>query len=447
MEPLPPVQYAKGGDVHIAFTQHGPSVGEDVVLTNGATSTMESYWNNGVVAAIAEHARVTWYDKRGLGLSDGVANFSFEERMDDIRAVMDEAGIQSAHLGGISEGGPLSILFAATYPERVKSLSLYATYPAAMRKPGYPHGLDMSLGEYSQFVDRVVDAYTGHVDAVRWLLEMVMPTYATNPDYVKAASFKMAGSPTAVRLIWEHMYEVDVRHVLQSIQVPTTIVHKTGDRLCPVEGGRYLAEHIAGAKMVEIPGDDHSALEPIPEWIDAFVDNINRAKVSNHIDVSRRLATVLFTDIVDSTPTAAQAGDKAWTNILDRHDSTSQQIIDDYEGQLIKTTGDGVLATFDGPSRAVACATALHLAMAELDVPIRAGLHTGEIEIRDNDIAGLGVHIASRVAGLADSGETLVSTTVKDLVVGAGFDFEDRGNHPLKGIEGDWHCFSLRTPA
>lgn len=443
MEPLPPVRYAKSGEVYIAFAQDGPVGAEDVVLVSGATATMDGFWGTGTVAAVAGNARVTWFDKRGLGRSDGAANFSFEERMDDIRAVMDEAGIASAHLAGSSEGGPMCVLFAATYPERVKSLTLYGTFPAWMKRADYPHGLDMTLSEYGRFVDRVVAATLGDVEANQWLWEIVAPSYADDEDFVRAAAARYTESPAAVRLIWENMYEVDVRHVLSSIQAPTTIVHKTGDRLCPIGGGRYLAEHIPRARFVEIPGVDHAFVAPVPEWTDAILEHVVEIGTEPAIDADRRLATVLFTDIVDSTPTAARAGDHAWRQTLDRHDSISAALIAEHQGELIKTTGDGVLATFDGPSRAVRCAGALHDAVSALGIPIRAGLHTGEIEVRGDDIAGLGVHIASRVAGLAAAGETLVSGTVKDLVTGAGFEFDDQGNHPLKGIEGKWQMYAL----
>lgn len=447
MDALPPVSYAKSNDVYIAYTQCGQVGGEDVVLTAGSTNLMEFTLATGDPAALGEHARVTWFDKRGIGRSDGAANFTFEERMDDIRAVMDAADIESAHLAGSSEGGPLSILFAATYPDRVKSLSLYGTFPAFMRKADYPHGLDMSLGEYGRFVDRMVDATLGDLDAVRWVMEMAAPTYATDEEFIRAAVASTTDSPSAVRQVWENLYEIDVRHVLSSIHVPTTVVHKTGDQLIPVEGGRYIAEHIPGAKLIELPGVDHARLEPLPEFSAAIIDHIRRASAPMAMSADRRLATVVFTDIVDSTPAASSAGDEAWTRLLDRHDSLSKGIIAEHLGELIKTTGDGVLATFDGPSRAVYCASALHTAMAELGLPIRAGLHTGEIERRDADIAGLAVHIAARVTGLASAGETVVSSTVKDLVVGAGFTFEDRGEHELKGIENEWRCYALTGPA
>ena len=443
MDELPAVRYAKSGDVYIAYRQFGVEGGPDVVLSAGATADMGPFWNCGAVAALGELARVTWYDKRGVGLSDGVANFTFEERMDDIRAVMDDAGIERAHLGGASEGGPMSILFAATYPDRVASMTLYGTFPSWMRRADYPGGLDMTLTEYGQYVDKFVQTALGDPEALRWAWELSAPSVAADPELLEQAAATRTVSPAATRLIWEHLYEVDVRSVLPSIQVPTTIVHKTGDRLVPVAGGRYLAAHIPGAKLVEIPGVDHALIEPCPEWTDAVLDNVSLSSAEHSDETERRLATVLFTDIVDSTPAATAAGDRTWSQLLDRHDSTSLGIIGEHQGRLVKTTGDGVLATFDGPSRAVRCAAGLHDAMVGLGIPIRAGLHTGEIEIRGDDIAGLAVHIASRVAGLAGAGETLVSSTVKDLVVGSGFEFHDQGEQRLKGIDGAWRCYAL----
>ena len=440
---MPPIQYARSDDLYIAYRSFGD--GDDVLFTAAATMTMDLMWGP-MIQEIGRHARVTWYDKRGIGASDGAANFTFEERMDDIRAVMDSAGIESAHLSGASEGGPMSILFASTYPERVKSLTLYGTYPSCMRRPGYPHGFDMTVSEWSRFVDRIVASQAGDREAAQWFWNMWSPTLAADPAFIDlAVSSGSATSPGAARLIWESMYEADVRSLLPALRVPTTIVHRTGDRVAPIEGARYLAEHIPGAKLIEVESDDHFSLEPVTEWVDAIVDNVKNAALRPAMNVDRRLATVLFSDIVDSTPAASKAGDRAWRDVLDRHDSVARKIIAEHRGQLVKTTGDGLLATFDGPSRAVSCATSLHSAMSELDLPIRAGLHAGEIEIRRDDIAGIAVHIAARIAGLAGAHETMVSSTVKDLVAGSGFSFDDRGEQVLKGVEEPWRCYSLES--
>ncbi len=435
------MKYADNNGVFIAYRTFGE--GDDVVSAPAATLTMDIMWP--YVQRIAETNRVTWYDKRGTGASDGAGNFSFEERVDDIRAVMDAAGLERAHLFGASEGGPQSIIFAATYPERVKSLTLYGTFPSWMKRRDYPHGWDMTVSEYSRWVDRVVASSAGDRDAMAWFWDMWAPTLAATPGFFDlVASLPVATSPGAARLIWEAMYEADVRALLPSIQVPTTVVHVTGDRVAPVEGARYLATHIPGAKLVEIAGNDHFALEIYPEILDAINEHVATADGSGRRRVDRRLMTVLFTDIVDSTPAASRAGDSAWTELLDRHDTLARRLVTTHGGRYVKSTGDGLVATFDGPSGAVHCASSLHSHMAELGLPIRAGVHVGEIEIRsDGDIAGIAVHIAARIAGLATASQTIVSRTVKDLVVGSELRFDDFGEHRLKGVDDPWQCFRM----
>ena len=272
---MPPIQYACSDDLYIAYRSFG--TGEDVLFTPAATITMDLIWGP-MIQEIAQHARVTWYDKRGIGASDGAANFTFEERMDDIRAVMDAAGIERAHLTGGSEGGPMSILFASTYPERVKSLTLYGTYPSCMRRPGYPYGFDLTVSEWSRWVDRIVASQAGDREAAKWFWDMWAPTLAADPAFLDLVSSVGSNtSPGAARLIWESMYEADVRSLLPALRVPTTIVHRTGDRVAPVEGAHYLAEHIPGARLIETVGDDHFSVEPIREWIDAIIDNVEHA--------------------------------------------------------------------------------------------------------------------------------------------------------------------------
>lgn len=438
---MPPIEYADNDGVYIAYRTFGD--GDDVIMTASATLTMETMWT--WVQVIAESCRVTWYDKRGTGASDGAANFSFEERVDDIRAVMDAAGIERAHLYGASEGGPQSIIFAATYPDRVKSLTLYGTYPAWMKRRDYPHGWDMTMSEYSRFVDRIVASIAGDREAMLWFWDMWAPTLAATPGFLDViAGLPRSTSPGAVRLIWEAMYEADVRALLPSIQIPTTVVHVTGDRVAPIEGARYLAARIPDAKLVEIDGNDHFVLEAYPEILDAIQEQVANAGDRKERKFERRLMTVLFTDIVDSTPTAARAGDRAWIDLLDRHDALAQDLVASHLGRLVKTTGDGLVATFEGPSRAVSCAAAMQDEMVRLGLSIRAGVHVGEIEVRSNDdIGGMGVHIASRIAGLAGPSQTIVSRTVKDLVVGSSLRFDDFGEHLLKGVGEPWQCYSL----
>lgn len=438
---MPPIRYADNNGVFIAYRTFGE--GDDVIMTSSATITMETMWT--WVKVVGESARVTWYDKRGTGASDGAANFSFEERVDDIRAVMDAAGIQRAHLYGASEGGPQSVIFAASYPDRAKSLTLYGTYPSFMKRRDHPHGWDMTLSEYGRFVDRIVASTAGDPEAMRWFWDLWAPTLAATPGFFEVISgMSRPTSPGETRLIWEAMYEADVRSLLPAIQVPTTVVHCIGDRVASIEGARYLAKHIPGAKLVEIDSNDHFVLNVYPEIVAAIHDHIASSGNRSTGVSERRLLTVLFTDIVDSTPTAARAGDRAWTELLDRHDAIARGLVASHQGRLVKTTGDGLVATFEGPSRAVSCASAMHQAMAELGLPIRAGIHVGEIEIRsDDDIAGMGVHIAARIAGLAGASQTVVSRTLKDLVVGSAFRFDDLGEHVLKGVDQPWQCYTL----
>ena len=436
---MPPTLYAKSGDVHIAYAQAGE--GEDVLVTPGSTSAMWLLWPLPWFQDLLPRTRVTVYDKRGTGASDPLADFTFEERMDDIRAVMDAAGIRKAHLIGMSEGGPMSLLFAATYPDRVKSLTLYGTFASWMRRADYPWGMALSLHAYMAWVDRIMSAVSGNPEDARWFLSMFRPSVANDAGVEAFVTSRRGASPGQARAIWEGLYEIDVRHVLAAIGVPTIIVHIAGDRVSPVGGGEYLARHIPGAELVLVLGDDHMQMNDFPEFSSAIFRNIERARERTDLGAERRLATVLFTDIVDSTPTAVQSGDQAWRDTLDRHDSASVEIVRNHQGVLVKSTGDGILATFDGPSRAVRCAAALHSRMRELGIPIRAGMHAGEIELRGADIAGIGVNIAARIAALAGAGETLVSSTVKDLTAGAGFTFRDHGSFPLKGVPDEWRLY------
>lgn len=258
MDEMPPVRYAKSGNVHIAYVSAGEGP-EQILITPGITSHVESLWASSWLQELLPHARVTWFDKRGTGASDRDASFTFEERIDDLRAVMDAARISTAHLVGVSEGGPMSILFAAMYPDRARSLTIYGSFAAWMRKADYPHGMNLSLREYSRWLDRVEGAYIGEAEALQWMADTFAPSMATDPAFraLMQAGLRLHASPGAARALWEMLYEVDVRHVLPTIRVPTTIVHYTGDRVCPVEGGRYMAAHIPGATLVELPGDDH----------------------------------------------------------------------------------------------------------------------------------------------------------------------------------------------
>jgi class 3 adenylate cyclase len=358
--------------------------------------------------------------------------------MDDARAVADAAGIEQAVVIGLSEGGPLAVLFATAFPERVRSLVLWGTFARCLQAPDYPIGVEPELT--ASFIDAVRANWgTGHA------LEMFLGGVAPERLDLLGRYERQTASPGAAATILRHNVNMDVRHALPSVQAPALVVHRTGDPIVPVRLARYLGEHITGSRVVEFPGDFHVGREPGDEdpIIDAIAEFVTGAAVPRAVDIDRALATVLFTDIVDSTARAATVGDRAWLSLLERHDQAAARVIDDHRGLLVKRTGDGLLATFDGPGRGIRAARSLQSAMRPLGIRVRAGLHTGEIERRaDDDVAGIGVHIAARVSALADADEVLVTNTVKDLVIGSELTFDDRGARELKGVPGSWHLWS-----
>jgi class 3 adenylate cyclase len=445
---MPPVKYAKSGDVHIAYMSLGEGP-EEIVMTPGVSSHLEGTWASPLWRAFYQQfaalGRLTVFDKRGTGMSDRVARFTFEERIDDIRAVMDAAGVGSAHLLGLSEGGPMSILFAATYPERARSLMLMGTFPAWRRQADYPEGGDMSLSQFVRFLDTVETAYAGEPAGLRWWFDLFTPSVMPTDEALAVLGqwLRRGASPGSGRALWEMFYEMDVRKVLPSLRLPTAVLHVTGDRVAPIAGGRYLASHIAGARLFEVEGIDHAAI-PDDLFLACLRENMTLAR-AHLADANRQLATVLFTDFVNSTPTAAGAGDRAWAGLLDRHDAAARRIVAGARGELVKFTGDGLLATFDGPGRAVGCARELVASAAGLGIEMRAGLHAGEIERRGSDVGGIAVNIAARVCGASAGGQVLVSSTVKDLVIGSDLRFESRGEHALKGVAEPWRLFALQN--
>lgn len=430
--PLPETRYALSGEVSIAYQVMGDGP-VDVIVVPGFMSHVEfrheMFGYTSFLRRLSTFARVVTFDKRGQGLSDRVSDApSLELRMDDVRAIMDTIGSTQAILFGHSEGCPMSALFAATYPRRVSKLILYA---------GYVRRSDLSLEEVLN--ERLTHWGTGA------MMKRAAPSLATDPEAVAqfAKLERLSASPGAVKSFTILNWHIDVSSVLPTVRVPTLVLHRQTDALVPVERGRELAAQISGAKYIEYPEGDHAYwtgdVETLLGDIEEFITGYRE---SSSLDHERVLATVLFTDIVDSTSRAAKMGDQAWRRLLDSHDQLAIQAVAKYRGKLIRTTGDGVLATFDGPGRAVRCAFALGAASRKLGLQLRAGLHTGEIEIRGQDIGGVAVHAAARVMGVCQADEVLVSKVVTDLVAGAGFEFSDRGSHELKGLPGEWSLFS-----
>ncbi len=435
------IRYTDSGGVQIAYQVFG-SGPRDLVFVHGWVTNLELMWEEPRVARSMERlgsfCRVINFDKRGTGLSDRVPVDrlpTLEQRMDDVRAVMDAAGSERAVLFGHSEGGPMCALFAAAYPRRTEALIMYGSFAVRSRQPGYPWA--PTPAERERHIDRLRAGWGGIVH-----LPELAPGVMDDEDFVAwwARFLRSSASPAAAIALTSMNSDTDVRSVLPTIRVPTLIIHRTGDRRADVGGARWMAEQIEGSRYVELPGDDHliwADPDPIFDAVEEFVTGVPPSPVPD-----RLLTTVLFTDIVASTETAAALGDDKWRRTLDRHDEIVRRYVERYQGREIKTTGDGFLAAFDGPARAVRCAQAIADAVTALGVEIRAGAHTGEVEVRGDDIGGLAVHIAARVAALAGAGEVLTSRTVKDLVAGSGISFTSRGMHELKGVPGQWELYT-----
>jgi pimeloyl-ACP methyl ester carboxylesterase len=436
-------RYATSGDAHIAYQVIGEGP-IDLVLFGTFVSHVELNWEDPSIAqflhGLASFARVIIFDKRGVGMSDPAGTTpTLEERMEDVRAVMDAAGSERAALFGTSEGGPLGVLFAATYPQRTLALILFATFACARRGEDYPLG----------FSDRFMAAAVAEVGQ-DWggdtVLDFLVPSIGSDRRARERwrRFFRRSTSPGAAQAQIRMNYDTDVRHLLGAVQAPTLVLHGGREQWTRADHGRYLAEHIAGARYVEIDSADHL---PFLECGDTVVEETREflTGVREPAAPDRVLATVLFTDIVSSTEQAAEVGDRRWREMLDAHDTAVRRQLDRYRGREIKATGDGFLATFDGPARAIRGGWAICDATRAVGVEVRVGLHTGEIELRDGDIGGVGVHVAQRVCALADPGEVLVSEAVPLLVAGSGIGFQDRGAHNLKGIPGTWRLFAAST--
>jgi pimeloyl-ACP methyl ester carboxylesterase len=437
----PQTHYAKSGDVHIAYQVIGKGP-IDLVFVPGFVSHVEASWQSTTRAKffnrLASFSRLILFDKRGTGLSDRSSQlFSLEQRMDDVRAVMDAAGSQRAAIFGISEGGPMSILFAATYPERTSALIMYGAYAKRAWAEDYPFGWRDE--EWVAFFDNVEN----HWGTTRGLdLNIWAPSVAHDEHVWEdvAKYMRSAASPGAVRAVMQMNREIDVRHVLPSIRVPTLITHRIGDRNISIQQARYMAERIPGARLVELPGDDHMAwfgdIDDILSEVEEFLTGV-RPKP----EADRVLATILFTDIAGATERAAEMGDQKWSHLLVRHHELIRGQLNRFRGREIDTAGDGFFATFDGPARAIICAKAIQSELTKLGLTVRIGLHTGECEVMDEKVSGIAVHIGARVVNYAAPGEILVTSTVKDLVAGSGLSFADRGEYELKGVPGKWRLF------
>jgi class 3 adenylate cyclase/pimeloyl-ACP methyl ester carboxylesterase len=441
----PATRYATSGDdVAIAYQVIGEGP-HDLVVIPGWVSHLELQWEHPMMArffeALTGFARVILMDKRGTGLSDRVPVGdlpTLEQRMEDVRAVMDAAGSKRASVLAISEGGALAMMLAATHPERVEALLLYGTFARWTRAPDYPWAPPEE--HHARSRERLRRHWGEGTE-----IDYFAPSLVGDPD---SESFwgryqRQSASPTAAVALTQMATEMDVRDLLPSVRVPTLILHRTDDQVTRIGCARYLAAHIRGAQLVELPGADHW-------WFagdsDALIDEIGHFLTGElpERQPDRVLSTVMFTDIVGSTQRAADVGDARWRELLQSHEDATRREVARHRGQMVKTLGDGALATFDGPARAVRCACAVRDAVRRLGLELRAGVHTGEVERMGDDVGGLAVHLGARVGSMAGAGEVLASQTVRDLVVGSGIEWDDRGAHALKGVPGEWRIYAVK---
>lgn len=444
---LPETKYAKSGNVYIAYqvVGQGPF---DLVFVPGWVSHMEYSWEEPSFARflqrLASFSRLILFDKRGTGLSDRVTETelpTLEQRMDDVRAVMDAASSERAALFGVSEGGNLSVLFAATYPERTIALIMIGIFAKRIWSPDYPWA--PTPEERQKWLDTLEQHWGGPVE-----IETLAPSAAHDERFRKwwATYLRLSASPKAAVALGRMNTQIDIRHVLPTICVPALVLHRRGDLDSNVEEGRYIAARISGAKFVELPGRDHlpfvGDVDLILDEVEEFLTGVRRGP-----EPDRVLSTVMFTDIVGSTQRAAELGDRRWRDLLESHRAVIRHELGRFRGREVETAGDGFLATFDGPARAIQCACAIRNAVQQLGLTIRVGLHTGECELRGDSLGGIALHIGARVAANAGPNEVLVSSTVKDLVAGSGICFDDAGTHVLKGVPGEWRLFAVKRPA
>jgi class 3 adenylate cyclase len=441
---LPETRYARLGELHLAYQVLGKGP-PDILLLDQWFGHVDAQWDVPPLAALRERlatfGRLIMFDKRGTGLSDPIPTSSLptiEEFMTDIPAVLDAVGSERAAVIANIGGGMLAIPFAAAHPERVSSLILVDCFARFLEAPDFPFGA--SVEEFAQGIEQAEEDTGRGV-----MIDLFAPSVA-NDERIRRAWVRYernATTPGSTKAIVRLIYESDVRDVLPAIRVPTLVIHRADAAGFRVEHGRYLADRIPDAKYVELPGADNliwaGDQDAIVAEIQDFVTGVRPVLHSRRV-----LATVLFTDIVGSTRLAAELGDARWQGLLADHNRVVRRHLDRFGGTEVKVVGDGFLATFDGPARAVRCALAIRDDVKELGLEIRAGLHVGEIEVLPDDVAGLAVHLGARVSALAGASEVLVSSTIKDLVVGSGLDFEDRGIHELKGVPGEWRLFAVQ---
>jgi class 3 adenylate cyclase len=444
----PRTQYVERDAISIAYQVVGDGP-VDLLISPGFISHLDLQWadpgTSRFLARLASFSRLIIYDKPGTGLSDPIPQLpTLEDRVADIEAVLDAARSDRAALFGISEGGPTSVLLAAMRPQRITSLILYGTF--AVWPTAAPEDFSPETIAHAQ-LHELLEAIENWGDANRYM-EIFAPNMPmTEPQKRGWEVFlRAAASPRMARALIETFIRIDIRDVLPSVRVPTLVLHVDGDRVVPFEAGRQLADGIAGARLVTFRGSDHNY-----GLVDGLVDEIERFVTGavQRAEPSRVLASVLFTDIVASTTRAAELGDRAWREVLERHDALVDRVVSEHGGRVVKHIGDGALSAFDGPAMAMRCAEALNEGVGDLAIQLRSGIHTGECEAIGEDLGGLAVHLGARVGALAGPGEILVSSTVKELVVGSDMQFTDRGEHELKGVPGTWHLYALgeeRTP-
>ena len=444
----PETHYARSGEVNIAYQVLGDGP-FDLVFVPGSISHVELVWQVPAWAAfnrrLASFSRLILLDKRGTGMSDRVPGApTLETRMDDVRAVMDASGSERAGLLGFSEGGSMSALFAATYPDRTWALVLCGALPRVMWAPDYPWGW---MEEDYRRACEEEDRRWGEPAFMKEVVHGLAPSLDDENIEALATLFRQSASPGAWAALNQMNMEIDVRGVLPAIRVPTLVINRAEEPASMRDGSRFMASHVPGARHVELPGKDHAAFagdaESYVREIERFLNDSWAERAWEEMEPDRVLATVLFTDIVGSSEKAASLGDRAWRELLERHHELVRRQLVRFRGKEVDTAGDGFFASFDGPARAICCAGAITEQMPELGLEVRAGLHTGECELVDGKVAGIAVHTGARVAAHAQPGEVLVSSTVRDLVAGSGLAFEDRGQHELKGIPGEWRLYAV----